>query len=241
METETSNILEVRDVVAGYGSVMVLDHVSVNVSVGEIVSIIGPNGAGKSTLLKVISRLLKPSSGQVVFDGSNTMGLQPYEMLSKGMCYVPQGRNIFPSLTIEENLRIATYVLKDKETLRRRIEQVYEKFPVLEEKKRQRARELSGGQQQMLEMAKALVFNPKLILFDEPSLALAPKIVESVFERIQELHKSGTTVLIVEQNAYRSLLISDRGYVLELGRNRFEGLASDLLANEQVRKLYLGG
>jgi branched-chain amino acid transport system ATP-binding protein len=234
-------LLEVRDIDAGYGAVPVLDGVSLAVFPGEAVSIIGPNGAGKSTVLKTVMGFVKPSHGDVVFDGATITGLRPEQLVRRGVAYVPQGRIVFKGMTIVENLEMGGYTIRDKAQLRQTMEQVFALFPRLQERRTQLAGTLSGGEQQMLAMGRALMVEPRLMLMDEPSLGLAPRFVELVFAKIEELRARGMTLLLVEQNAAKSLSISDRGYVLELGRNRFTGSGSALLADERVRRLYLGG
>jgi ABC-type branched-subunit amino acid transport system ATPase component len=234
-------LLRVGAIDAAYGKVQILHGVSIVVHPAEAVSIIGPNGAGKSTVLKSVMGLLKPSAGEIVFDGRGIAGLRPDQVVRRGIAYVPQGRIVFRDMTVTENLEMGAYTLADKRRQRDLIEQVYALFPRLGERPGQQAGTMSGGEQQMLAMGRAMMSEPKMILMDEPSLGLAPLFVEQVFERIGELKAQGMTLLIVEQNAVRSLSISDRAYVLELGRNRFTGTGADLLADPRVRRLYLGG
>lgn len=233
-------MLEVVELVAGYGKLEVLHGVSLHVAPGEIVCIIGANGAGKSTVLRSIYGLTAIRSGQIRFAGENVTGVKPHLVTRKGLGFVPQGRNIFPSLTVRENLELGTYAQGDG-VVEERIQRVYDYFPLLQQRAGQKAGTLSGGERQMLAMGRALMARPRLLLLDEPSLGLAPRLVEHLFERIQAINAGGTPVLMVEQNARRALAISHRGYVLELGRNRFEGPGQKLLHDEQVRKLYLGG
>jgi len=218
----------------------VLHGVSLHVGEEEIVTIIGPNGAGKSTLLKTIMGYLLPTQGKILFRGEEVTRLRPYEKVKKGIGYVPQLDNVFPSLTVEETLEMGGYI-EDSRLVRRRINEIYELFPILRERRRQRVRTMSGGERQMLAMGRALMTEPKLLLLDEPSAGLAPKVADSVFEKIQEIHRQGTAIVIVEQDAFRSLEISDRGYVLAMGRNEFEGQASTILSDERIRRAYLGG
>ncbi len=237
---EGAPLLELSEVRAGYEEVEVLRGVSVRVHAGDMVSIIGANGAGKSTLLKTVFGMVRTTAGRIVFDGLDIANRPPVEILRRGLSYVPQGRCNFPAMTVEENLEMGAY-LRDDAAVRNDVEAMLARFPVLGEKRRAPAGTLSGGQQQILEMAIALLLHPKLLMIDEPSLGLDPKMVEAVFETIRSLNGEGATVLMVEQNAKRALEISDRAFVLELGRNRFEGSGQELLDNPEVRRHYLGG
>ena len=219
--------------------VNILTGLDLKLERGEIVTVAGPNGAGKSTLLKVMFGLLRPREGSVTFNGRRIDSLEPHQMVRLGMGYVPQLENVFPSLTVEENLDIPARGLSRAEQQRRR-DSMYELFPPLKPARRRLAGLLSGGQRQMLAMARALVPEPQVLLLDEPSAGLAPDYVELVFQKILDIRRSGVTILVVEQNARRALALSDRGYVLELGRNRFEGAGPELLKNETVIELYLG-
>jgi neutral amino acid transport system ATP-binding protein len=233
-------LLEVSALVAGYvPEVNILTGIDLTLQRGEIVTVVGPNGAGKSTLLKVMFGLLRPRQGSVRLRGERIDSLQPHQVARRGMGYVPQLENVFPSLTVEENLDIPARRMGRAEQ-RRRMDSLYELFPPLRLARKRPAGLLSGGQRQMVAMARALVPEPELLLLDEPSAGLAPEYVELVFQKILEIRKSGVTVLIVEQNARRALALSDRGYVLELGHNRFEGPGPELLKNETVIELYLG-
>ncbi len=233
------SLLKVEGVTSGYGDMEVLRDISMEVSDGEIVSIIGPNGAGKSTLMKAIFGLLKPWKGKISLAGDNISGLSPDRIVRKGMCYVPQVDNIFPSLTVEENLEMGAFVLKDN--LKERKERIFELFPRLAERRRQRAGKMSGGERQMVAMGRALMLDPKLLLLDEPSAGLAPLLVDMIFERIKDINKSGVAILMVEQNAKKSLELAHRGYVLAAGQNRVEGTGEALLNDPEVGRLYLGG
>jgi branched-chain amino acid transport system ATP-binding protein len=241
LANQTQPLLAVRDIDASYGPVPILDSVSLDVFSGEAVSIIGPNGAGKSTVLKAVMGFLKPTTGQVLFDGVPMTGTRPDLMVRRGISYVPQGRIVFKDMTVVENLEMGAFTVRDKTRVRQTMEEVFSIFPRLGERPGQKAGTMSGGEQQMLAMGRALMVEPRLILMDEPSLGLAPLFVELVFERIVELRDRGMTLLLVEQNAAKSLSISDRGYVLELGRNRFTGSGAALLADDRVRRMYLGG
>jgi len=233
-------LLELAEVRAGYGEVEVLRGVSVRVRAGEIACIIGANGAGKSTLLKTVFGMVRPQRGSIRFDGREIAGLSPVKILRNGLSYVPQGRCNFPAMSVEENLEMGAYV-RDDPDVPRDIEAVMARFPILREKRGAPAGTLSGGQQQILEMAAALLLRPKLLLIDEPSLGLDPRMVETVFETILAINREGTTLLMVEQNAKKGLSVSHHAFVLELGRNRFEGTGRDLLEDPEVRQHYLGG
>jgi branched-chain amino acid transport system ATP-binding protein len=234
-------LLELRAVEAGYGSIQILHGVSLHVNAGEVVAVIGPNGAGKSTTFKAILGFATRRTGEIVFDGRSLIGERPDRILALGLGYVPQGRVVFGPMTVRENLEMGAYLLQDRAAIRAAIERVISLFPRLGERQRQLAGSLSGGEQQMLAMGRALMMQPKMMMLDEPSLGLSPRLVDEVFDKIVELARGGLTVMLVEQNAARALEISDRGYVLELGRNRFEGTGHDLLENQDVRRMYLGG
>ncbi|MFQ5896949.1 MAG: ABC transporter ATP-binding protein [Candidatus Methylomirabilia bacterium] len=233
-------LLDVRGLVSGYGRIVILHGVSLSVGYGEMISVIGPNGAGKSTAMKAIFGLLALRAGSLRFDGKEVGQLRPQERLRRGLSYVPQGRSIWPLMTVRENLELGAFIRRDGR-IEQDIARVYERFPVLGDKERALAGTLSGGQQKMLEIGRALMLEPKLLMLDEPSLGLAPRVIENLFEKLVELKASGMTLLMVEQNARRALEVSDRGYVLELGRNRFEDTGPRLLQDPQVRQLYLGG
>jgi ABC-type branched-subunit amino acid transport system ATPase component len=233
-------ILEVKDVYSGYGDTEVLHGVSIYLTEGEIVTIIGPNGAGKSTLLKTIMGYLPPTRGRILFRDEDVTLLRPNEKVRKGIGYVPQLENVFPSLTVEENLEMGGYI-EHKRRVVERIEQAYGLFPVLKDRRNQRVRTMSGGQRQMLAMARALMTEPSLLLLDEPSAGLSPKVSASVFERIREIHQRGKSIIIVEQDAYQSLGISNRGYVLAMGQKEYEDEAHKILDSRKIREAYLGG
>jgi ABC-type branched-subunit amino acid transport system ATPase component len=233
-------LLELREVVAGYEEVEVLRGVSLSVRAGEIVCIIGANGAGKSTLLRTVFGLVAPRRGSISFAGDEITRRPPTEVLKRGLGYVPQGRCNFPAMSVEENLEMGAYLRRDAR-VRDDIDALLTRFPMLAGKRRDPAGTLSGGQQQILEMAIALLLHPRLLMVDEPSLGLDPRMVEVVFETILAINREGTTIVMVEQNAKKALSVSHRGFVLELGRNRFEGTGQELLENPDVRQHYLGG
>ena len=233
-------LLELREVVAGYEEVEVLRGVSLAVRAGEIVCIIGANGAGKSTLLRTVFGMVPPRAGAISFAGEDIARRSSLEVLRRGIGYVPQGRCNFPAMSVEENLEMGAYLRRDAR-VRSDIEALLARFPILATKRREPAGALSGGQQQILEMAIALLLNPRLLMVDEPSLGLDPRMVEIVFDTLLAINRDGTTILMVEQNAKKALSVSHRGFVLELGRNRFEGTGRELLDNPDVRQHYLGG
>jgi ABC-type branched-subunit amino acid transport system ATPase component len=237
----TPALLRAEGLTAGYGKLPILHGVTLEVREGEMVCVIGPNGAGKSTSFKTIVGFLRPTRGRVTFDGGDITGLRPDQVLRIGLAYVPQGRIVFPQMTVLENLEMGAYIERDGRRIREARERVYALFPILAERRRQRAGTMSGGEQQMVAIARALMTTPKLVLLDEPSLGLSPKFVSLIFERLAEMRRAGYTLMVVEQNAARALAVADRGYVLELGRNRFEGTGQGLLADPEVKRLYLGG
>jgi ABC-type branched-subunit amino acid transport system ATPase component len=234
-------LLVAESLTAGYGRMDILHDVSLTVDVHEIVSIIGPNGAGKSTAFKTIVGFLRPRTGRVLFNGEAITGLRPDLVLRRGLAYVPQGRIVFPQMTVLENLEMGAYIERDPARVAAALEQVYALFPILAERRKQNAGTMSGGEQQMVAIARALMTNPKLILLDEPSLGLSPKFVTLIFEKLADMRQAGYTLMLVEQNATRALGVADRAYVLELGRNRLEGPGQRLLADPEVKRLYLGG
>jgi neutral amino acid transport system ATP-binding protein len=232
-------VLATEGVRAGYvPEVNILDDVSVSVREGEIVTVIGPNGAGKSTLIKTIFGLLRPREGRILFKGEDISGVKPHNITRRGLSYVPQLENVFKTLSVEENLEMGSL---DRSATAERMERMYELFPRLGERKGQAAGTMSGGERQMLAMGRALMPDPQLLLLDEPSAGLAPAFVDATFEQIERVNRSGVTIVMVEQNARRALAMSDRGYVLDLGTNRFEGPGKTLLEDPKVADLYLGG
>jgi len=235
-------LLKVKNIVAGYTKELnILRGVSLKVEKGEMVSIIGPNGAGKSTLLRVVFGLLPAREGQVLFKGKEITNLPPAELLKRGIAFVPQGRHVFPLMAVKDNLELGAYILRDRKAIKQSLEKVYALFPILKERSKQKGGTLSGGEMQMLEMGRAMLLSPKLLLLDEPSLGLAPSVANEVFNKIEEIKECGTSILIVEQNADRSLRMSDYAYVLETGQNKYEGPAEEVRNNEEIKKLYLGG
>ena len=231
-------VLEALELVSGYGEVEILHGVSLRLDKGEIVAIIGPNGAGKSTFMKALFGLLKVKSGTVHLEGEDVTGMPPEQIVRKGMGYVPQSENVFPSLSIQENLEMGAFVRTDG--YRQRLDEIYELFPDLAQRPQLRAGKLSGGQRQMLALARALMLDPQVLLLDEPTASLAPKMVEDIFVTIHNINQTGVAILIVEQNAKEALSICQRAYVLASGYNRLEGTGPELLASEEVGKLYLG-
>jgi branched-chain amino acid transport system ATP-binding protein len=234
-------MLTLEGLTAGYGRITALHGVSLTVGAAEFVCLIGANGAGKSTTLKAISGLVRAGAGRIVFDGQEIQRLAPQEILRRGIAHCPEGRRVFPHMTVGENLLMGAYVRTDAAAVATDMERLFGHFPILAERRRQTAGTLSGGEQQMLAIGRCLMARPRLILFDEPSLGLAPTVTESVFRIIAGIQREGTTVLMVEQNAYMALQLAARAYVMETGRITLEGPAGDLMQNEQVRKAYLGG
>ena len=234
-----TNLLEVKNVYAGYiKDLNILQGINFRIAPGELVAVIGPNGAGKSTLAKVIFGLLIPQQGEIIFKGKNIAGLKSDKIVKQGMCYVPQITNVFASLSVEENLEMGAFIRSGSlDSLK---EKIYTMFPKLGSRRRQKAGTLSGGERQMLAMGKALMLEPDLLLLDEPSAALSPILVNSVLEQVKVINQTGTAIVLVEQNAKKALAMADRGYVLENGRDRFEGRGIDLLEDPKVGELYLG-
>ena len=235
-----SKILEVNDLHVYYGSIHAVKGVSFEVNEGEIVTLIGANGAGKSTVLNTVSGLLHPKQGTVRFDGKDLKGIAADKLVSRGLAQVPEGRHVFLQMSVEENLEMGAYT-QPKSSVAPGIADVYERFPRLKERRKQVAGTLSGGEQQMLAMGRALMSKPKLLMLDEPSMGLAPILVEQIFDIIKELHRSGTTILLVEQNAQAALSVADRAYVLETGKITLSGTGEELIHSDAVRKAYLGG
>jgi branched-chain amino acid transport system ATP-binding protein len=244
-------LLEIKDLKVSYGFITALKGINIQVEKGQIVALLGSNGAGKTTTLRTISGAIKPQGGSIVLDGQEISGLATYKIAKAGVTQSPEGRLLFPELTVEENLRVGAYGLKTrvidgvkvtaKEQLKRNFDRVYKLFPILEERKAQTANTLSGGEQQMVAIGRALMSNPKVLLLDEPSLGLAPLIIEEIFRAFKKIREEGTTILIVEQNALQTLKIADYAYVLELGKIGLEGPAGELITNKKLIDAYLGG
>ena len=234
-------MLEVKNLSVHYGMIQAVRNVNFKVNEGEIVSLIGANGAGKSTILKTLSGLIHPSEGEILYLGENIASTSAKKIVEKGLVQVPEGRHVFPGLTVKENLELGAFLRKDKEEIQKDMEAVFERFPILKERKDQDAQTLSGGEQQMLAMGRALMSRPKLLLLDEPSMGLAPIFIREIFKIIQEIQKTGTTVLLIEQNAKMALSISNRAYVLETGSVVLSGTGQELLESDEIPKAYLGG
>jgi branched-chain amino acid transport system ATP-binding protein len=234
------NMLEIKDLNVFYGAVHAIKGISISVEQGELVSLIGANGAGKTTTLHAISGLIPVSSGTIELDGKNLVKTSPDKIISLGLAHVPEGRHVFARMTVEENLRMGAYIIKDSAKINENLETVYKHFPRLKERRKQLAGTLSGGEQQMLATGRALMTDPKIVLMDEPSMGLSPLLVKEIFAIIQQLHESGITILLVEQNAKMALAVSDRAYVLETGKISMSGKASQLAEDDRVRKAYLG-
>jgi len=234
-------MLRLEGLRAAYGKVEALKGILLEVRAGELVTLIGANGAGKTSTLKAISGILRATAGRIVFENEEIHGLPPREILKRGIAHCPEGRRVFPYMTVQENLEMGAYSRPDARAIREDLERVFAYFPVLKERLGQVAGTLSGGEQQMLAIGRALMARPRLLLFDEPSLGLAPTVIETTFNIIREIRQRGVTILLVEQNAYFALRMADRGYVMETGRIVLEGKAGDLIENEHVRRAYLGG
>ena len=235
------SMLKVENLSVHYGMIQAVRDVSFEVNEGEVVSLIGANGAGKTTILRTLSGLVRPSAGKIEFLGKEIQKLPAQKIVAGGLSQVPEGRHVFPGLTVMENLEMGAFLKKNREENQANLKKVFSRFPRLEERKNQDAATLSGGEQQMLAMGRALMSTPKLLLLDEPSMGLAPIFIQEIFDIIQDIQKQGTTVLLIEQNANKALAISDRGYVLETGRIVLSGTGKELAASDEVRKAYLGG
>ena len=235
------SMLKVENLSVHYGMIQAVRDVSFEVNEGEVVSLIGANGAGKTTILRTLSGLVRPSAGKIEFLGKEIQKLPAQKIVAGGLSQVPEGRHVFPGLTVMENLEMGAFLKKDREENQANLKKVFSRFPRLEERKNQDAATLSGGEQQMLAMGRALMSTPKLLLLDEPSMGLAPIFIQEIFDIIQDIQKQGTTVLLIEQNANKALAISDRGYVLETGKIVLSGTGKELAASDEVRKAYLGG
>ena len=233
-------MLKINDLDIFYGGIHALKKINLEVKQGEIVTLIGANGAGKTSTLRALSSLEKPKNGEIIFNGENITGMAPHKLVAKGISHVPEGRKIFANLSVMENLELGAYLRKDKKAIEEDYEMVFEKFPRLKERLKQNAGTLSGGEQQMLAIGRALMNRPKMLLLDEPSMGLAPLVVNDIFDTIVEINKAGTTILLVEQTANKALSIADRAYVLETGRITLQGTADELLHDDKVRAAYLG-
>jgi branched-chain amino acid transport system ATP-binding protein len=234
-------MLKVDNLEVAYGNIKAIKGISLEVNQGEIVTLIGSNGAGKSTTLRAISGILKPRKGSITFNGERIDGVEGHEIVAKGICQSPEGRRIFPKMSVDENLDLGAFLRNDKAAIAADRERVLELFPRLKERIDQKAGTMSGGEQQMLAVGRALMGSPKLLLLDEPSMGLAPVLVDMIFETIEKINKQGTTILLVEQNALAALNVADRAYVLESGSIKMSGKAKDLISNDEVTKAYLGG
>jgi len=233
-------LLELKDLHGGYGEIKVLNGVDIFVRDGEIVSVVGPNGSGKSTMMKTIFGLLRPERGEIVYQGEDITMLEPFEIIRRGICYVPQENNVFPSLTVEENLEMGAYVLNLSQEIKKNKERVYELFPSVKERAKSPVRTLSGGMRQMIAFGRALMLAPKLLLLDEPSAGLAPRLVKDIMTRLEEINGQGAALLIIEQNVRRALELCHRGYVLDVGKTLMEGPGRELLTNGQIQEIYMG-
>lgn len=234
-------MLKINDINVYYGNIHALKGVSLDIKQGEIVTLIGANGAGKSTLLKTISGLLKPKNGEILLEGEHLAGKVPQLIVKRGISQVPEGRRVFANMSVEENLELGAFLRKDKKGIREDFERVFQLFPRLQERRKQLSGTLSGGEQQMLAMGRALMARPRLLLLDEPSMGLAPLLVKTIFRIIEEINQTGTTILLVEQNANMALSIADRAYVIETGKIVASGTAAELSQSDQIRAAYLGG
>lgn len=233
-------MLQVKDLSISYGAIQAVRHVDFEVKKGEIVTLIGANGAGKSTILKTISGIVKPQSGSIEYQNESLVGKKAPQIVAAGISQVPEGRHVFPAMTVMENLQLGSYLQKDRSQIEARLQEIYQMFPILKERQHQDAATLSGGEQQMLVMARAMMANPDLLLLDEPSMGLAPIYIQKVFDIIQKINAQGTTILLIEQNAHQALSIADRGYVIASGEIQLTGSGQKLLNDPQVKRAYLG-
>ncbi|WP_270631684.1 ABC transporter ATP-binding protein [Limosilactobacillus mucosae] len=233
-------MLQVKDLSISYGAIQAVRHVDFEVKKGEIVTLIGANGAGKSTILKTISGIVKPQSGSIEYQNESLVGKKAPQIVAAGVSQVPEGRHVFPAMTVMENLQLGSYLQKDRSQIEARLQEIYQMFPILKERQHQDAATLSGGEQQMLVMARAMMANPDLLLLDEPSMGLAPIYIQKVFDIIQKINAQGTTILLIEQNAHQALSIADRGYVIASGEIQLTGSGQKLLNDPQVKRAYLG-
>lgn len=233
-------MLQVKDLSISYGAIQAVRHVDFEVKKGEIVTLIGANGAGKSTILKTISGIVKPQSGSIKYQNESLVGKKAPQIVAAGVSQVPEGRHVFPAMTVMENLQLGSYLQKDRSQIEARLQEIYQMFPILKERQHQDAATLSGGEQQMLVMARAMMANPDLLLLDEPSMGLAPIYIQKVFDIIQKINAQGTTILLIEQNAHQALSIADRGYVIASGEIQLTGSGEKLLNDPQVKRAYLG-
>lgn len=233
-------MLQVKDLSISYGAIQAVRHVDFEVKKGEIVTLIGANGAGKSTILKTISGIVKPQSGSIEYQNESLVGKKAPQIVAAGVSQVPEGRHVFPAMTVMENLQLGSYLQKDRSQIEARLQEIYQMFPILKERQHQDAATLSGGEQQMLVMARAMMANPDFLLLDEPSMGLAPIYIQKVFDIIQKINAQGTTILLIEQNAHQALSIADRGYVIASGEIQLTGSGQKLLNDPQVKRAYLG-
>lgn len=233
-------MLQVKDLSISYGAIQAVRHVDFEVKKGEIVTLIGANGAGKSTILKTISGIVKPQSGSIEYQNESLVGKKAPQIVAAGVSQVPEGQHVFPAMTVMENLQLGSYLQKDRSQIEARLQEIYQMFPILKERQHQDAATLSGGEQQMLVMARAMMANPDLLLLDEPSMGLAPIYIQKVFDIIQKINAQGTTILLIEQNAHQALSIADRGYVIASGEIQLTGSGEKLLNDPQVKRAYLG-
>lgn len=233
-------MLQVKDLSISYGAIQAVRHVDFEVKKGEIVTLIGANGAGKSTILKTISGIVKPQSGSIEYQNESLVGKKAPQIVAAGISQVPEGRHVFPAMTVMENLQLGSYLQKDRSQIEARLQEIYQMFPILKERQHQDAATLSGGEQQMLVMARAMMANPDLLLLDEPSMGLAPIYIQKVFDIIQKINAQGTTILLIEQNAHQALSIADRGYVIASGEIQLSGSGQTLLNDPKVKRAYLG-